>query len=51
MCEKCDEIDQKIEHYRMLAARISDQATIDGVKKLIADMEARKRALHPKQGN
>jgi hypothetical protein len=49
MCEKCVEIDQKIDHYRTLAARILDQATIYGVQKLIAELQAQKAALHPEQ--
>ena len=47
MCEKCVEIDRKIDHYRMLAARILDQATIDGLQQLIAELQAQKAALHP----
>ena len=49
MCEKCVEIDQKIDHYRTLATRILDQATIYGVQKLIAELQAQKAALHPEQ--
>jgi hypothetical protein len=35
MCDKCVEIDKKIEHYRLLASRLTDQPTIDGIKELI----------------
>jgi len=47
MCDKCQELDKKIEHYRRIAETITDQFTIDGIKSLIADMEALKAALHP----
>ena len=47
MCEKCAEIDQKMERYRTLAARILDQPTIDGIQKLVAELEAQKVVLHP----
>jgi hypothetical protein len=38
MCDKCVEIDKKIEHYRLLASRLTDQPTIDGIKELIERM-------------
>ena len=49
MCEKCTEIDKKIEHYRKIAFSLYDQLTIDRIKTLIADLEAQKAALHPEQ--
>ena len=49
MCEKCDEIDRKIEHYRFMASRITDQPILDGIKHLIERMQAQKAALHPEQ--
>jgi hypothetical protein len=49
MCEQCVEIDKKIEHYRSVASRITDQQTIDGIKGLIERMQAQKLALHPEQ--
>jgi hypothetical protein len=49
MCEKCIELDGKIEHYRGLLSRITDQATLDGIKQLIEEMKARKVAWHPEQ--
>jgi hypothetical protein len=49
MCEKCVELDSKIEHYRRLASRLTDQPTIDGIKGLIERMQAQKLALHPEQ--
>jgi beta-phosphoglucomutase-like phosphatase (HAD superfamily) len=49
MCDKCDEIDKKMEHHRLLASRLTDQPTIDGIKELIERMQAQKLALHPEQ--
>jgi hypothetical protein len=49
MCEKCTELDSKIEHYRFMASRIADQAMLDGIKGLIEQMQAQKVALHPEQ--
>jgi hypothetical protein len=41
--------DGKIEHYQRMSARITDQLTLDGIKKLIERMKAKKAALHPEQ--
>ena len=49
MCEKCVEIDGKIDHYRRLASRITDRRTIDGIDELIEKMKAEKAALHPEK--
>jgi hypothetical protein len=51
MCEQCVEIDKKIDHYRSLSSGITDQATLDGIKKLIEQMQAQKAALHPEQAD
>jgi hypothetical protein len=45
MCEKCVELDSKIEHYQRMASKISDQATLDGIKELVERMKAINRAL------
>jgi hypothetical protein len=49
MCDKCTELDGKIEQYRRIAFSINDQLTIDRIKALIAELEAQKVALHPQQ--
>jgi hypothetical protein len=49
MCEKCVELDSKIEHYRLLASRITDQPILDGIKQLIERMQAQKLLLYPEQ--
>jgi hypothetical protein len=49
MCDKCVELDKKIERYRRIAAAIADQFTVDGIKASIAELEAQKVELHPEQ--
>jgi hypothetical protein len=49
MCDKCVELDGKIEHYQRMASRITDQAMLDGIKELIERAKAQKAALHPEE--
>ena len=49
MCGKCKPIDERIDRYRTLGSRVTDQQGLDGIKRLIAELEAQKLALHPKQ--
>jgi len=49
MCEKCVELDGKIEHYRRVATTITDPGVLDGIKKQIERMKAERAALHPDQ--
>jgi hypothetical protein len=49
MCDKCKELDKKIEHYRKVAGALNDRLTIDHLNRMIADMVAPKAALHPEQ--
>jgi hypothetical protein len=49
MCEAGKEIDAKIEHYERVARKITDQKTIDGLNKLVADMKRKKAKLHPEK--
>lgn len=49
MCDKCKEIDERIEHYRRMMGHITDQQFNDRAKKLIAELEGNKKALHPEQ--
>ena len=48
MCDKCKALDDRIAHYRRVAAAITDRQTLDGLQKLIAEAEAQKAALHLK---
>jgi hypothetical protein len=47
MCHKCVEIDQKIAHFKELARSVGDPQTVRSIDILIAEMGARKDALHP----
>jgi hypothetical protein len=47
MCEKCAELDKKIEHYRQLSSLITDQKAVDAIALLIEKLRAEKTALHP----
>jgi hypothetical protein len=47
MCEKCIEIDAKIERYQHLSRWITDQPTLDAIKKLTEDLKTEKAVLHP----
>jgi len=49
MCDKCEQLDRKIEHYQKLLLGVGDQLTVDRIKSLIADLRAQKAALHPEQ--
>jgi hypothetical protein len=49
MCDKCLELEKKIERYRRLAFSINDQLTIDALNQLIKGAEAKKARLHPEQ--
>jgi hypothetical protein len=49
MCDECVKLDQKIEHYKGMIARIPDPLTTERVGKLIEDLQAQKAALHPEK--
>jgi hypothetical protein len=49
MCDRCVELDKKIEHFHRLAARFTDQALLSGIRELIERAEVEKAALHPEQ--
>ena len=49
MCEKCSEIDAKIEHYQYLSRMVTDQPTLGAIQKLVEQMKADKITLHPEQ--
>jgi hypothetical protein len=49
VCEKCIELDSKIEHYQRIARWVTDKQTLDGIGTLVAKYEADKKALHPEQ--
>ena len=47
MCDKCRELDKKIEHMQTLAARVLDQMTTNGIAELVREMRDEKKKLHP----
>ena len=49
MCDKCEELDKKIERYRKIILGIGDQPTVERIEALIGEMQAQKAALHPEQ--
>jgi hypothetical protein len=49
MCEKCVEIDVTIERFRQIKRSIGDQLTVERALEVIADLEAKKAALHPER--
>jgi hypothetical protein len=52
MCDKCAELDAKIEHYqKKMAQAITDRLALEAIADRIKKMEAQKVKLHPEQGN
>jgi hypothetical protein len=49
VCDRCEELDKKIAHFRQLAARVLDPLLTEGVGKMIEEMEAQKATFHPEQ--
>jgi hypothetical protein len=49
MCDKCDELDKKIDQYRRILLSIGDQITVERLAGLIGDLQAQKATLHPEQ--
>jgi hypothetical protein len=49
MCDKCKELDGKIEHYERIRLSIGDQVTVDRIKELVAEMNAQKAKFHPEK--
>jgi hypothetical protein len=47
MCERCVELDAKIDHYQELARMVSDQRILDGIAEIIEKANTEKAALHP----
>jgi hypothetical protein len=47
MCDHCIELDKKIAQFQKLAERVLDPLTVEGLGKLIEEMQAQKAALHP----
>lgn len=50
MCDKCIQLDKKIEHYERLASGMADELTLERLRESVREMRAQKTALHPGQG-
>jgi hypothetical protein len=49
MCDKCVEIDKKIEHFHRIAARMTDKPLLDGIRELVDQAKMQKATLHPER--
>ena len=47
MCERCVELDEKIDVYRQLSAWVIDSETRRGIETLVQKYEVDKKVLHP----
>lgn len=47
MCEKCIPLDKQIEHYKSIRSGITDRQTLEAIEQLLAQLEGKKKALHP----
>jgi hypothetical protein len=46
MCGKCAAINTKIERFKRIRERITDQPAVEGLTRAIAELKAEKAALH-----
>ena len=46
MCEACEQLDERIGHYKRVISAMTDQLTVDRITALVAELEARKAKLH-----
>ena len=49
MCDKCIQLDKKIEHYERLALGVADDLTLERIRESVRKMRAQKASLHPAQ--
>jgi hypothetical protein len=49
MCQKCVEVDEKIERYERLSSKVEDECMLVGIKELLERLKGEKAALHPPQ--
>jgi len=45
MCDACDQLDEKIAHYKKVMSAMTDQLTIERITALVAELEAQKARL------
>ena len=48
MCEKCEDLQRRMDRFRRLGSQISDAVTVERFKAAIAELEALKAKMHPK---
>jgi hypothetical protein len=49
MCSKCDDLNDSINRFRRLSGQITDEKTRDAADRLVAELVAKKLALHPQE--
>ena len=47
MCEKCEELDRKIRHYRRFTTYALDSLTMDRIRRLVEDLQQMRASMHP----
>ena len=50
MCNECNKIDDSIARYKRLKDQINDKQTKEAADRLLAELEAKKAALHTEEG-
>jgi hypothetical protein len=48
MCEKCVELDGKIEHYRQISRWVNDRTTLEGIATSLQSMRRTKKRFIPR---
>jgi hypothetical protein len=46
MCERCLEVDKKLQHYRVLHNSVTDNLVVQMIREMIDTLAAEKNALH-----
>ena len=46
MCDKCQQLETKIQHYRMIATQAFDSLTVERIKEFVRELELRKEGMH-----
>jgi hypothetical protein len=49
MCEKCAELDKKIERCERAVVSVGDRVTVERLMAMVKDLQAQKAALHPQE--
>ena len=49
MCQQCDHLQERIQNLRRVSAQRFDPLTAERLTAAIAELEAKKAALHPEQ--